>query len=435
MNMHRKSFAAALAIAGGITMTAIGAGTALASSHREAPLIAEDPCADNTDLYTFISPNNPDSLVVIANYIPLLIPASGPNFYKPCDSVAYDINFDNDGDAKTDLTYRFLFKTTTANGDTFLYNTGPVDSLISRALNVKQTYNVSRIDQKARTETVVARNVPVAPWYVGDRSFPSNTYNGIRQSAATTVKGRQFFVGPSDEAFFVDLRAFDLLGVGGQPSTDGLNVMTIAMEVPIADVAFGGMRPTASTPGPKKVVGVYASAARQRIRVLRRDADADVRGAWIQVSRLAVPLVNEVINPRKDKDKFNKSFPQFDVANFGANILYPELNGLLRSVLNVPCQPIPTGGRTDIVAILSPQGTKAADLQRIDVSSGQTFAQSSFPNGRTLENDVFDIEATLLCSSDFSVPISDGVNANDKPSSPMFPYIPPPASGGPLNGM
>ena len=121
-----------------VALTLLGAGAAHASSHREAPAIAQDPCADNTDLYAFISPNSPDHLVVVANYIPLLLPYSGPNFYSFCDDVAYDINFDNDGDARTDLTYRFLFQTQVGNGRTFLYNTGAIDSVNSANLNVKQ---------------------------------------------------------------------------------------------------------------------------------------------------------------------------------------------------------------------------------------------------------------------------------------------------------
>src|SRR5688572_29267427 len=111
MTIKRQSHAAALAIAGGLSVAAF-ASTAGASSHREAPAIAEDQFGDNTDVYAFISPENPDNLVIVANYVPLLIPSSGPNFYKFSDNVAYDLHIDNDGDAKDDMVVRYLFKTT-----------------------------------------------------------------------------------------------------------------------------------------------------------------------------------------------------------------------------------------------------------------------------------------------------------------------------------
>ena len=424
-----KSYAAALAIAGGITMSITAPGTASASSHREAPAIAEDQFADNTDVYTFISPENPDNLVIVANYVPLLIPSSGPNFYKFSDNVAYDIHFDNNGDAKDDLVVRFLFKTTIQNGNTFLYNTGAIASLDDDNLNVRQTYDVILVDKASSREDVLAANVPVAPWHVGDRSFPGGSYESVALQAVASADGARFFAGPRDEPFFVDLHVFDLLGVGGAPTTDGVNVMSIVTEMPIARLAFGGKRPAADAPGKQKVIGVHATASRQRTRLLHRDTAERNLGGWVQVSRLGWPLINEVVIPLKDKDKYNRSRPQQDVANFGSYILFPELPGLLTAVLGVNCAPTPDAGRTDIVGLLSAGGATPADLQRIDVSAGQTFANSSFPNGRWLEDDVFDIEATVLCNGDA---ISDNVNANDLPFTQTFPYLASPASGNPL---
>src|SRR5678809_965415 len=180
--MSTKIYAAALTA--GITVTSLAARLE-ASSHREAPAIAEDQFADNTDLYSFISPENPDNLVIVADYVPLLIPSSGPNFYKFSDDVAYDLRIDNNGDARTDLIYRFLFKTSVANGDTFLYNTGPIASLDDDHLNVRQTYDVVRIDQVSGGEDVIAANLPVAPWNVGDRSFPDHSYEGVASQAVS----------------------------------------------------------------------------------------------------------------------------------------------------------------------------------------------------------------------------------------------------------
>ena len=193
--------------------------TAQASSHREAPAIAEDQYADNTDVYTFISPENPDRLVLVANYVPLLIPSSGPNFYRFSDNVRYEIRIDNTGDALSDVVYQFEFKTTVANGGTFLYNVGPIDSIDSPNLNVRQTYNVYMAYKNAqghqKTEKIIS-DAPVAPWHVGDRTFPDDSYEDVAMQAITTATdGSSVFAGPRDEPFFVDLHVFDLLGVAG----------------------------------------------------------------------------------------------------------------------------------------------------------------------------------------------------------------------------
>lgn len=419
-------------IAGAACLATLGITvTANASSHREAPAIAEDQYADNTDVYTFISPENPDNLVVVANYVPLLIPSSGPNFYRFSDNVAYDIHFDNNGDAKSDSIYRFIFKTRVMNGDTFLYNTGTVTSVDDPNLNVRQTYDVLRINRKGRLEDIVAANVPVAPWHVGDRTFPNGSYATVARGAEESTRDDiRLFAGPRDEPFFVDLHVFDLLGVGGAPTTDGVNVMSIVMEIPISEIAFDGRRPTASSKSKRQVLGVHATASRQRKRILRRNGPERNRGRYVQVSRLAVPLVNEVLIPLKDKDRFNRSQPHKDVDNFGAYILYPELPGLLNAVLGAGCADTPAEGRLDIVGILSPKGTTAADLLRIDVTEGQTFANSAFPNGRALADDVTDTLLTVLCNNGGA--LGDGVDANDKPFLDTFPYLALPNSGNPI---
>jgi len=148
-----------------------GAITATASSHREAPMIAEDQFVDNTDVYAFISPSDSNKLVMVADYVPLLLPQSGPNFYKFAEDAYYDINIDNDGDAKTDITYRYEFDNDLKNGNTFLYNVGPVDSITSPNLNVTQSYTLWKIANGKKTK--VMEKVPVAPWNVGKRSFPN----------------------------------------------------------------------------------------------------------------------------------------------------------------------------------------------------------------------------------------------------------------------
>ena len=407
------------------------AGEAFASSHREAPAIAEDPMADNTDVYTFISPSDPSHIVFVANYVPLLLPASGPNFYHFGDSVRYEIRIDNNGDAKPDITYRWEFATRIQNGATFLYNTGPVDSLSDDTLNVKQSYTLKRIEHGPNGGTkkldVIAENVPVAPWNVGKRSFAS--YDSVAREAASQYGEVSMFAGPRDEPFFVDLHVFDLLGVAGAPTTDGVNVMSLVLEVPITDVAQGGKRPAAGSMGPESVIGVYARALRRKVRILRKHDVADDFGDYIQVSRLAWPLVNEVIVPLQDKNKYNRSDPADDVANFGAYVLDPEVPKLLNLVLQAGCPNAPAGGRTDIVGLLAPRGTTAADLLRIDISDGQTFEHTGFPNGRKLEDDVTDTLLTVACNN--AAAIGDGVDGNDRPFSHDFPYLASPHSGNP----
>ena len=154
-----------------ISGSLIGAsGTAQASSHREAPLISQDPVADNTDLYAFVSPDRPDSVTIIGSWIPGELPQGGPYYYRFGDDVAYDLNIDNIGDAKAHITYRFMFKTTTANQGTFLYNTGPLKTINDKNLNMQQTYTVEEIINGKSTK--LAENLPVPPAFNGPKSVP-----------------------------------------------------------------------------------------------------------------------------------------------------------------------------------------------------------------------------------------------------------------------
>ncbi|HEU0037557.1 MAG TPA: DUF4331 domain-containing protein [Kofleriaceae bacterium] len=412
-----------LALAAGGTLNLLSA-----SSHREAPEIGKDPFADNTDVYAFISPSDPNNLVVVANYVPLLLGPSGPNFYGFDPSVRYEVDIDNDGDAIGDVTYRWEFEDHLKNGNTFLYNTGPVDSFDSPNLNKTQTYTLTKIDHAANNKkTVILQDAPVAPWNVGKRSFAN--YEQVALGTVASANGYKAFAGPRDEPFFVDLHVFDLLGVGGAPTTDGVNVMSLVLELPITEIAAGGTRPAAGSTDKTAVVGIHARAMRSQIRILRKGRTEDEFGKYVQVSRLGWPLVNEVIIPLKDKDKYNRSQPKDDVANFGAYILDPEVPKLLNLVLNAGCPATPAGGRTDIVGLLAPNGTTPADLLRINISQDQTNAQSHFPNGRALADDVTDTLLTVACNNGGA--LGDGVNANDKAFTQTFPYLASPVSGNP----
>ena len=197
-----------------------------ASSHREAPLISADPLADNTDVYAFVSPTQPDRVTLIANFIPFEAAYGGPNFFKFDDNVLYEIMVDNDGDAVEDVTFQFRFHTDVRNPNTFLYNTGTITSLDSPAFNVRQTYSVTRVDGPRRRSrgTVLGADLPTPPVNVGFRSTPN--YDALAASAVRQLgPGMQVFAGQRDDPFFVDLNVFDLLAV---PPADINNTDSLA---------------------------------------------------------------------------------------------------------------------------------------------------------------------------------------------------------------
>ncbi len=186
------------------------------SSHREAPEISKDPVADSTDVYAFVSPDAPGTVTLIANYIPLEGPDGGPNFYEFGDDVLYTINIDNDGDGDADIVYEFQFQTTLTNPDTFLYNTGPIESLSSPNWNRRQTYTVTRVEPESRwggeagCGSVLGTNLPCPPCNIGPLSTPD--YPALAGKAVQTLGGGvRVFAGQRAEGFYVDLGSiFDL---------------------------------------------------------------------------------------------------------------------------------------------------------------------------------------------------------------------------------
>src|SRR5579859_3114263 len=140
------------------------------SSHREAPEISKDPVADSTDVYAFVSPDKPDTVTLIANYVPLQDPAGGPNFYEFGDDVLYEIHVDNNGDAVADITYQFRFHTKLTTPESFLYNTGPITSLSDPNWNSKQFYSVTQLDRHGAR--VLASDLACPPCNVGVLSTP-----------------------------------------------------------------------------------------------------------------------------------------------------------------------------------------------------------------------------------------------------------------------
>jgi hypothetical protein len=451
--------------------SAVGPGpdAALASSHSEAPLISQDPRADNTDLYAFVSPDKPDTVTIIANYIPLEAPASGPNFYSFDDSVLYAINIDTNGDSVDDTSYQFRFSTQTRNPNTFLYNTGTIDSPADPDWNRPQTYSVTLVrDGKS---TVLADNVPTPPVNIGPRSTPN--YSALAAAAVTTLPdGTKVFAGQRDDPFYVDLGSvFDLAGLrpfnpfhviplAAEPGRDALaheNVHSIAIQVPISQLASVA----------HSTIGIYASASRQRVRILQNDGSVDNNAGWVQVSRLGEPLINEVVIPLGMKDRWNRTEPEDD-AQFAPLYLNPEVSRLENLLYgkqnpNGALMPARETGRTDLVAILLTgvpglnfTGPRQADLLRLNTNIKPTAAVgqgdrlgvlngdlAGFPNGRRLEDDVVDIDLRAFADGYGSflngllgLPnlspnnlLGDGVDANDKPFVNTFPYVAAPSQG------
>ncbi len=469
----------------GVLMTPTGA-----SSHREAPLISGDPRADNTDVYAFVSPDQPGTVTIIANYIPLEEPAGGPNFHSFDENVLYEIHVDNDGNAKDDVTYQFRFRTKVRNPNTFLYNTGQITSLDDPDWNMPQTYAVTEV--RGKSHDTLGRRLATPPVNIGPRSTPA--YDTLHAAAVHTLSnGVRVFAGQVDDPFFVDLGSvFDLAGLrpfntlhvlplpaaAGVDGVGGFNTHAIAIQVPITQLTKDGQLPTGPS-DPDAVIGVYASASRRALWVDDDDDDDDDddwdRGDWddedhkyVRVSRLGNPLINEVVIPLGQKDRWNRSDPRDD-EDFARRYTSPEvtrLENFLYPVLN----DAPETGRGDLVAVLLTgvptlnfTGTRKADLLRLNTGIPPSAAAglgdrlgvlagdlAGFPNGRRLEDDVTDIDLRAFACGYGTVvgPIiesfgfcggnanrspnnllGDGVDANDRPFSAVFPYLALPHQG------
>src|SRR5712691_3390049 len=290
------------------------------SSHREAPEISKDPVADSTDLYAFVSPDRPDTVTLIANYIPLQEPAGGPNFYEFGDDVLYEIHVDNNGDGLADITYQFTFRTELTNPGSFLYNTGPIGSLTDPNWNSKQFYQVTVL--QGLGGHILGRNLACPPCNVGVLSTPDYEANLGQPAVHSLPGGIKVFAGQRAEEFYVDLGSiFDLgnlrplqqanvfgaaAGLHSAPgvnATSRLNVHSIALQVPISQLTVSG-RPT---------IGVWTSASRQRVHVSDEGGGSGMSsGPFGQVSRLGNPLFNEVIVPLGKKDYWNRQHPAHD---------------------------------------------------------------------------------------------------------------------------
>ena len=449
------------------------------SSHREAPGISKDPVADNTDLYAFVSPDDPSTVTILANFIPLEYPPGGPNFFEFGHDVSYAVHISNDQHPDTDITYRFRFATRLRDQDTFLYNTGQILALDSPNWNRRQFYSVSRVTGGG-APAVLAENVPCPPCNVGPRSIPD--YASLADAAVTTLPtGEVVFAGQRSEGFYVDLGSIFDLGdlrpfqnlhliptpaTGGVDGTRAMSVHTIAIKVPKRMLTRDGSNPTDPS-DPRSVVGVWASASRRRSMV--RDADGAVAeaGPWVQVSRLGNPLFNEVVVPMAKKDDWNALKPSDD-ARFLRYVQQPELARLLPVLYPgvFPNLAGLTADRADLVAILLTglpsgivpgfqnfTGNAPADMLRLNMAIPPASAPNiygilggdlaGYPNGRRVQDDVVAIELRAIAGVTYPLIdssytpdaaaglVTDGTTpaSNPIPFLSAFPYLGVPGDG------
>jgi uncharacterized protein DUF4331 len=455
--IRKRALAAAASLAVVAGLFALAPLTGGASSHREAPLVSADPQIDTTDVYAFVSEDRPDTVTLIASWIPFEEPAGGPNFYAWGDGVHYDINIDNDYDAKPDVTYRWVFSNHYKNPNTFLYNTGQVTSLNDPDLNFTQTYDLIRINRDNGKQRTVVNDAISAPSNVGAASMPN--YNGNLFDAATVRFGAapsMTWAGQSDDAFFLDLRVFDLLyGANlsevGDDTLAGFNVNTLALQVPKTDLARAGDADA------NPIIGIWSATSRKSTRVQLGDGTQQSQGRYVQVSRLGMPLVNEVVIPVGLKDSFNASKPTKDGAALGL-VQDPELPHLLNAVygLDVPDSDPDTAGiqRADLISVFltgvdglnMPEGGRPSEMVRLNTSIPPCTSMCSrlgvlggdlagFPNGRRLSDDIIDESLRVVLGvllpnhQPIAETIGDGVDANDVPFNAQFPYVAYPHSG------
>jgi hypothetical protein len=453
---RRPALVAAAALAAAACVTSLAPTIGQASSHREAPLVAGEPQLDNTDVYAFVSPDAPSTVTLLANWVPFEEPNGGPNFYPFASDAAYDINIDNDGDARADLIYRWTFNDNYRSRNTFLYNTNVVTSLDDPDLNYLQTYKLEAIT--AAGSTVLVNNGRVAPSRVGPASMPN--YAALSNAAITNLPGGggKTFAGQADDPFFLDLRIFDFFYGGnfsevGQDTVRGYNTNTLAIQVPKSVLALKND----ATRNP--VIGVWSTTSRQRIEVVDTQNNRNRYGGWQQVSRLGMPLVNEVVIPVGRKDEFNATAPRND-EKFAQFVTHPEVPNRIRDIYQIPAPATP---RDDLVEVFLNGLCKACGKIGIDLNSQRLnkdvdqaqFMPSEqlrlnmsippsatpkrlgvldgdnagFPNGRRLADDVTDVtlrvaEGVLLPNHPAAVDgLGDAVNANALPFRAAFPYV------------
>ncbi|HET7033367.1 MAG TPA: DUF4331 domain-containing protein [Casimicrobiaceae bacterium] len=454
-----------------------------AASHREAPLIAMDPAADNTDVYAFVSydaanlarPADARKVTFIMNVNPGQDPADAPNFYNFDDSVLYAINIDNNRDGVADdVVYEFRFTTENRpiggpkgltspvpylgnphiNFSGILTGITALDGPGSEGLTRRQTYTVTEVRGKHRTQIFAGTTLIAVPSNAGPATMPN--YPALAQQGIYTdpATGIRVFAGQRAETFYIDLGAvFDTLNLRrylpllntGNDDADtvnpfgvnrfsGSNISTIAIEVPITRITRDG-KPASTTGDP--TIGMYASTARQKQSKLdSKDGVPNNHGPWVQVSRMGNPLVNELIINTPSKDLWNSQDPGQE-AQFQQFYQNPVLATAFTLVYGVPIVPLdnsPASNRTDLMSILlkypgqalngSNCGNPCSELLRLDLRVAPTAPDSQkrlgaalssdpagWPNGRRPNDDVTDIAIRVVGGQNYiAAKAGDGVN-------------------------
>jgi uncharacterized protein DUF4331 len=482
------------------TLAAVPLG-ALASSHREAPAITQMPKLDGTDLYAFRSyePGRSNYVTFIANYVPLQDSYGGPNYFTMDTDGFYDIKIDTNGDARANLTYRFRFQyqrrdiALDVGGSSVaipLRNAGPAGAGDTGALNDTETYTVellkgpsSNANPRYLTNTADGTHTFVKPIdNIGLKSIPDYASYAASYLYNVNIPGcaqpGRVFVGQRKEGFAVNLgEIFDLVNIpvervigsrsGSSNTTADKNITSLELEVPIACVTQGG----------EPVIGVWTTASKNRGERDGRDTQAK---SGEQVSRLGMPLVNEIVIGLKDKDRFNASIPQDD-AQFATYVTNPTLPALLEILFGAdgvqaptvfPRVDLVTAFLTGVPGVNQPQNVVPSEMLRLNTALPATSKGSQnslgaldcfvdgaltlgnpgcdpagFPNGRRPGDDVVDIElrvamGTLLPPgagkpASASLPYTDGALVEDSQFDNAFPYLTTPLPGSPngLNGL
>ncbi len=439
---HAARVFATIAIAA-LAVPALAPAPALASSHNEAPFTSKNPSLDNTDLYFFRDPNEPTRVNLVSCYYGLIEPQGGPNFASFQDGAWYDIRIDNDGDAVEDVTFRFTFKTTYKQPDTFLYALPGVTTINDPNLLVTQTYSLDRIvgpasNPPAGNVTRLLTDQPVLPPNIGPKTTPN--YPALPNGIQTTPDGQvKVVVGPRQDPFFVDLgMVFDAVNLetgpglgrpgvgvgatgGGRDTLYGYSVLTTTLQVPISMLTSTGTQITDPT-NAAAILGAWSTVSIPSSRTIDADGTVTSSGAYQQVSRLGNPLVNEVLVGVGKKDRWNASTPANEAFFKGDATTPGELYPILATYMNVLFGiSVPPGPRGDLQLALfqglpgsvagllgvSPTqrpGEVYSDQLRLNTAVAPTpFSTASrlgyfggdpagFPNGRRMCDDVVDIE-------------------------------------------
>ncbi len=489
ISTKKTLLAAFVAVTCTVTVT-----TASASSHREAPFITANPKVDATDFYMFRSyeSGREGYVTLVANYNPLQDPYGGPNYFSLSPEALYEIHVDNNGDAVEDITFQFNFNnilgndgkgiTLPINGKDIavpLKNVGAVTSADNSALNFKETYNLTMVNGDRRSGTksaVIAASSGTDSFTkpfdnIGEKTFAVETYDAyaktfihdITLSACPTgTQDGRVFVGQRKDSFAVNLgEIFDLVNTNPLGNVDGesddladKNVTTLALEVSIACLTEGNEN---------GIIGSWTTASLPQVRVLDPTPTfgqpAVNGGAWTQVSRLSMPLVNEVVIGLPDKNRFNSSEPKDD-GQFASYVTNPVLPVLLEALFDVPAPTVEN--RPDLVATFLTGFTgvnangSVAEMQRLNTNIAPTpkadqsnFGvvagdNAGFPNGRRPGDDTVDaalrVSMGLLCHLPLGLcepadapageaPITDGVVQNAAQFDAVFPYLTTPIPG------